>query len=888
VARESELAALHTAVRAGRHALLVGEGGMGKSRLLAEFAGTRTPVPGPVLMVGARPGDTDVPYALFARLARALLATGHRPDAALVPELARFVPELGDAPAARFEPGRFDVVVERWLLALNRAESATNVATIAIDDLHFADAASVELATRWLGARELPSLVLGLRPADGVPALAALQEAVVDLTHCDRIVLAPLTERQLAVLVDSLGIEGVSGAALAGPLARHTGGNPQFVLETLRTLLAEGGVAGLTRLPRGGALPVPKGVGAVIERRLQRLSPAALKLARFAAVAGGDFDATLAAQVLGGDVLDLADPWAELEAAQVLGERGFAHDLVAETVRTGLPRAVARPLHAGLARALEAGSGAAAAIARHWLAAGDTQRAIAPLERAAAQANATSRLHEAATLYAALAKVHQEREDAQAHFDALEQRIEALFEIDGSCELDNALDELEALATTDARRARVYEQRAKVAVVRWEREAGEQLGRRALEFAQRSGDRAVELDARCALAQALFRVRRPDEAAIVLAAIQGWVEREADFEQRLHYDECLAWLAVEQGRYREAGRQWQRVADQAVASGNMSRLQNALNYQMLALGNAGRYAQAAEIGERERALIHEYRLHGNGLVNNDLNLAFVHTHAGRYSDALAALARGEAVATVPRLTLDLRRGGIYALLGQPARARPLFEGALAAATDDTQRLLPALGLARVLHAQQMQAGTRMAELAPRVLELIALAGRTLRSTSPVPMRARHHLVEAEVTTGDERLTAVDGALALLTGSEALGSLLAARARRTQALLEIGDVTAAAAAADDQCALGDDAFPELMSPAEPALIAARAYAATGHGERAGQLIRNAAAWLHHTAATQVPAEFRNSFLNRVPAHRQLLALVAEPLSTNEGRRRGRDQ
>jgi hypothetical protein len=80
----------------------------------------------------------------------------------------------------------------------------------------------------------------------------------------------------------------------------------------------------------------------------------------------------------------------------------------------------------------------------------------------------------------------------------------------------------------------------------------------------------------------------------------------------------------------------------------------------------------------------------------------------------------------------------------------------------------------------------------------------------------------------------------------------------------------------------------MSPAEPALIAARAYAATGHGERAGQLIRNAAAWLHHTAATQVPAEFRNSFLNRVPAHRQLLALVAKPLSTHEGRPRGRDQ
>ncbi len=878
VARESELAALHAAARARRHTLLVGEGGMGKSRLLAEFGGAGRLATSPVLLVGARPGDADVPYALFTRLARALLAAGHRPEAALAPELARLLPELGEPPAARFEPGRFDAVVERWLLALNPAEETATPAAaamvIAIDDLHFADAASVELATRWLGARTLPPLVLGLRPAEGVPALAALQEAAAELAHCERTVLAPLTERQLAQLVDSLGIDGVAGAALAEALARHTGGNPQFVLETLRTLLAEGGLAGLARLPRGGTLPVPAGVGAVIERRLRRLSPAALKLARFAAVAGGDFDAPLAAQVLGGDVLDLADPWAELEAAQVLGERGFAHDLVGETVRAGLPRAVARPLHAGVARALEAGHGAAASIARHWLAAGETQRAIAPLERAAAQASATSRLHEAAALYATLAKACEERGDAQAHFAALERRVEVLFEIDGADELDTALDALESLAADDAQRARTYAQRTRIAVVRWDREAAERCGRHALELAQRSGVRAVELGARCALAQALFRMRRPDEAAIVLAAIQDWVERHADAEQQLEYDQCIAWLALEQARYREASRQWQGVAEQAVARGDMSKLQTALNYQMLAQGNAGRYAQAADIGERERRLIHEYRLHGNALVNSDLNLAHVQTLAGRYADALASLERAEALPVVPRVTIELRRASIYALLGQPARARPLLERALEAATDDMQRLLPALGLARVLHAQQLQAGALgPSALVPRVQELVALASRTLRSTSPVPMRARHQLVEAEVATGDTRLAAVEGALALLAGSEALGILLTARARRTQALLELGEVEAAVGAADDQCALGDEALPELMSPAEPALIAARAYAAVGNGERAGRLLRAAAGWLHHTAAAQVPAEFRDSFLHRVPAHREVLALAA---------------
>lgn len=871
VARERELAALHTAARSARHALVVGEGGLGKSRLLAEFAAA-----GGVLVVGARPGDADVAYALFARLARALLAAGHRPDAAGAPELARFVPELGEPAASRFEPGRFDAATERWLLAL----PAGVARAIAIDDLHFADGASIELVTRWLGVPTMPALLLGLRPADGARALAALQEAATELPQCERITLAPLDEPQLAELVDSLGIEGVIGSCLAAPLLRHTGGNPQFVLETLRTLLAEGGVAGLGRL-LSGSLPVPAGVGAVIERRLRRLSPAALKLARVAAIAGGDFDTALAVQVLGGDLLDLADPWAELEAAQVLGTRGFVHDLVGETVRAGVPRVVAQSLHAGVARALEAARGADAAVARHWLAAGESARAIEPLARAAAQACAAARLHEAAALYAALAQAHHAVGNAAARFEALHERADVLFEIDGAAELEAALDELQSLAADDAQCALVAAQRTKLAVARWEREAAEQHGRHALELAQRSGVRAVELDARCALAQALFRTRRPDEAAVVLAAMQSWVESHADAQQQQVYDECLAWLALEQGHFREAGRQWQQLAEQATRRGDISKLQTALNYQMLALGNAGRFARAAEAGERERALIHEYRLHGNALINVDLNLAHVQTLAGRYSDALAALARAEAAPVAPRATLDLRRAAVHTLLGQPARARPLFERTLEAAADDAQRLLPALGLARLLHTPHARGGARAHADAQRVHELLEVAARTLRATSPVPLRARHHLVEAEVRSGEARLAAADAALALLGGGEALGILLAARARRTQALLEVGDAERAASAVDDQLALGDDALPELMSPAEPALIAVRACVAAGANDRAARLLRRAAQWLHHTAAEQVPAEFRDSFLHRVPAHRELLALAAGPLLLQAG-------
>jgi hypothetical protein len=110
-------------------------------------------------------------------------------------------------------------------------------------------------------------------------------------------------------------------------------------------------------------------------------------------------------------------------------------------------------------------------------------------------------------------------------------------------------------------------------------------------------------------------------------------------------------------------------------------------------------------------------------------------------------------------------------------------------------------------------------------------------------------------------------------------VLTARVRRAQALFERGDIRSAVAAVNDQLALGDDALPELMSPAEPLLIAVRVLAAVDD-DRAARLLRNAAGWLHHTTAAQVPAEFRDSFLHRVPAHRELLALAAGPLMADE--------
>src|SRR5262249_46559626 len=142
--------------------------------------------------------------------------------------------------------------------------------------------------------------------------------------------------------------------------------------------------------------PQPSTVGALIDRRLSQLSPLALKLARAAALAGPEFSADLAVAVLDTHPLDIAEPWRELESAQVMRESAFAHDLIHEAVRGSVPTPIARLLHRRNAVYLVAQQAKPASVAPHWAQAQEWQLAAEAHVAAARQAQAASqRGHEA-------------------------------------------------------------------------------------------------------------------------------------------------------------------------------------------------------------------------------------------------------------------------------------------------------------------------------------------------------------------------------------------------------------------------------------------------------------------------------------------------------------
>lgn len=333
--RERQWARLEAAWNARQGVFISGDVGLGKSRLLTELAISRRER---TLLLEARPGDSAIPYALCIRWGRMLLAgqPGLVLPAWVKRELAHVLPELGEPPPPSNPETERTRLFAAWLELARVA--GRELAALFLDDLHASDPASLEvlayLVSRQSELPEQPRFITALRPGELAPEAARLLQALVDAGLALQVELQPLTPEEVGQLLGGVDVEGVT--ALAGPLTLHTGGNPLFVVETLKRLLESGGLPPTPPEP----LPVPDKVEGLLARRLARLSPSALQLARTLAVARERFSLELASEVLGVRPVELATQWDELVAARIVHEHGFSHALYSEVVRQGIPAPV--------------------------------------------------------------------------------------------------------------------------------------------------------------------------------------------------------------------------------------------------------------------------------------------------------------------------------------------------------------------------------------------------------------------------------------------------------------------------------------------------------------------------------------------------------------------
>ena len=418
VGRGAELTRLRTlmpsaAGEAGRLALLAGDPGSGKSRLVRELAASAVEHERALVLYGACDAAVRTPYGPFAQALEPL--TGPR----LLPDL----PAAGAGAARReaedpdTERHRVHTAVAALLAEAGRAQPLLLV----LEDVHWADTPSLlllgHLARSAAEARLL--LVATFRDTE-TEAPRALAETLADLhrsEHVVRLRLEGLSAAEVGELTrGAAGCEsGPELTRLAASMRELTGGNPFLVGELWRALSEAGAVEvgdGAMRVVRPPEeLASPESVREVAGQRIARLAPATTGLLELAAVAGAEFDFDLLRRAAGLGEAELLAALDEAVASGMLEELPsspgltcrFTHELVRRALYDGLSRGRRAELHLRVGEALEesdARSGRDLAdLAHHFATAaplGDARRAVEHNLRAARAAAAALAFEEAA------------------------------------------------------------------------------------------------------------------------------------------------------------------------------------------------------------------------------------------------------------------------------------------------------------------------------------------------------------------------------------------------------------------------------------------------------------------------------------------------------------
>jgi class 3 adenylate cyclase/tetratricopeptide (TPR) repeat protein len=657
VGREGELAALDealAAVRAGRGRVveIVGEPGIGKSRLVEELRERAPDLRR--LQATCEAYTASTPYAAWRELLRPLVGAGWDDGDEVVverlracvegcdPALLPWLPLLAiaidaDAPptpetealADEFRRARLHEAVV-WFL--RRVLSGPTL--IELGDAHLMDHASADLLAAV--ARELaeaPWLVVLTRRDTGSGFTAEPGPFVVRLEP------APLRLGEALALA-----EAVTDAA---PLPPHIvelavarcGGSPQFLRDLLRAAEADGDAGDL-----------PESIEAAAVARLDLLSPDDRALIRRAAVLGVAFRPDLLADVLDPEMREPDERtwerlWRYFEP-EGEGHMRFKRPVIREAAYASLPFGTRRRLHATVAERLEREASGdpdeAAILSLHFERAGDHAKAWRYARTAADRVTEHFAHADAATLYRRALDAARALEVAPAERAAVWEALGVARARTG--ELAAAMEAFAAarrlVADAPVRSAELLHRHARVdflagravAAVRWTRR-----GLRALEGVD--GRRAAACRAQLAATLATVRQRQGRMAEAIVLCRAAMTEAEAAGAEAALANACfiLDWALVESGRARDAVYS-QRALELYNKLGELDREAMVLNNMGGFAYRDGRWDEAVAL-YRRGAELHVRAGDVGSSAFGDCNVAEVLADQGRLDEARVLLAR---------------------------------------------------------------------------------------------------------------------------------------------------------------------------------------------------------------------------------------------------------
>lgn len=383
VGRRSELQTLEglldvAATGTPSFAAVVGEPGMGKSRLTEELAAVAAARRVQVLVGRCSQDEGAPPLWPWARVLSGLGAS------------------------LPVESGTEDksTPFRAWddICATLLAASQERTVLVVLDDLHWADVSSLRVLGLLLEVARRGRLAVVATWRDKPQPTGALA-AVADgfaRRHAARLVLGGLDVDEVAEVVRAVSAAKPSSDQ-ATALQARTDGNPFFLVEYARLVEHGGDLGALLDEPHP-----PAAVQDVLRRRVDRLPAQTVRLLRTASVIGRDFDLTTLCRATGIDEEGALDALEEATAAGLVVDAGsdrfhFAHALVRDTVHADLSPSRRTRTHRVVAEALEGQSGRETEVARHWFAAGPghADRAWRAATSAAEQARAVYAYDEA-------------------------------------------------------------------------------------------------------------------------------------------------------------------------------------------------------------------------------------------------------------------------------------------------------------------------------------------------------------------------------------------------------------------------------------------------------------------------------------------------------------
>jgi DNA-binding CsgD family transcriptional regulator len=448
VGRAAEMASLEAAfdtVRQGSPAALLigGEAGVGKTRLIAEFAVQARSAGARVLTGGCLElGADGLPYGPFTAMLRHLVReigadeiVGMLPGRSrAIRELARLLPELagsatdgladaGGAPASVATAGEERARLFEEFLTLLERLAAQRPLVLVVEDAHWADRSSRDLIAFLIGyQRSLRNVLIAVTfRSDELHRTHPLRALLAELARIDwveRTELPRLSRGQAEELAAAV-IGHPADRALTDELYERAEGNPLFTEELLA---CPDGCAG-----------IPDSLADLLQQTVRRLPEDTQEVLRVASAGSGSIGHTLLAKVAGHTEEELISVIRPAVTANVLVTTAdgyaFRHALIREAVHEDLLPGEHSQVHTRFALvidadpALVAGGRADIERAHHWYSAHNTSAALASAWQAAAQASRAGAHAERLMLLARVLELWDQVPDAAERIGADHVRV---------------------------------------------------------------------------------------------------------------------------------------------------------------------------------------------------------------------------------------------------------------------------------------------------------------------------------------------------------------------------------------------------------------------------------------------------------------------------------